>query len=555
MPPAPTPRTRRTPRTVRVRRLTAGTATAVLALAAVGCTPSGDDGVGGGAGEGGAEGQSTPIPHHEFVSRPDLMPPVIQVTRGPAWSADQEQEERLTLITPNYGNPTPSDGATILDATGELVWLSPSDEDDPEDWYFDLRVQEYDGEQVLTSYRGTNEKGRGNGDVVIMDQSYEEIARVTTGGSLGPGHVDFHDTTITPEGTMLVGSYVPTPGDLSSVGGPAEGFIEDAVIQEIDIATGEVVFEWSALDHVPLTETMMDFERKRDQEAESDPEAPELGTAEEKPFDYFHINSITEDDDGSLLVSARNTNAVYKLDRDSGEVEWTLGGNATDFEMGEGTVFSWQHDAHRAPDGTLTLLDNHAGGDDGNEESSRALRLALDERAMTAEVATEYLPPAERIAGSMANAQELEDGGMHVGWGARPLYSRFTADGELIYDVCHGDECMDGDEEYGGGGGTYRAYLAAWEGRPATDPDVVVQDGEENDGGPVAYVSWNGATEVAQWRLVAGADEASAEEVATVDRDGFETAMPVPDEAAEASYLALEALDESGEVLGTGLPN
>ncbi|VXB08239.1 Arylsulfotransferase ASST [Citricoccus sp. K5] len=523
-----------------------------VALAVSACTADG---------EGGAAAGKQPIPHQSFASRPDLKPPVVEITRGPAWSDEYEQSQEFTFLTPNYGSETPSDGAVILDARGELVWMSPAKDDDPEDDPFDLRVQEYQGEPVLTVYEGTSDGGMGDGEVILLDQSYEEITRVTTGGSLGPGQADFHDTTITPEDTMLIAAYVPAPADLTDVGGPEDGHIQDAVIQEVDIATGDVLFEWSAIGHVPLTETMLDFDdeqaelEKEAEEAEeseqvdsseaSDPQTgpPELGT-EEHPFDYFHINSVTEDDDGSLLVSARHTNAVYKLDRATGAVEWTLGGSASDFEMGEGADFTWQHDAHRSPDGTLTLLDNHShGGSD--DDSSRGLRLALDGDAMTAEVATEYLPPADRVASSMANAQQMANGNMLIGWGARPHYSEYTPGGELIYDVCHGDECR--GDEFEGGGGSYRAYKFAWQGRPAAEPDVTVQ---ERDGERLAHVSWNGATEVARWRLVAGEDEGSATEQAVVDREGFETAIPVPDDAAELPYVVVEALDTEGTVLG-----
>ncbi|XKH54796.1 arylsulfotransferase family protein [Citricoccus nitrophenolicus] len=532
-------------------RVLAASVMLTMVLAVSACTADGGLGAG-----------KQPIPHQSFASRPDLNPPVVEITRGPAWSDEYEQSEEFTFLTPNYGSETPSDGAVILDARGELVWMRTAEDDDPEDNPFDLRVQEYQGEPVLTVYEGTSDGGMGDGEVIVLDQSYEEIARVTTGGSLGPGQADFHDTTITPEDTMLIAAYVPVPADLSDVGGPEDGFIQDAVIQEVDIATGDVLFEWSAIGHVPLTETLLDFDDEQselEKETEESAQAesskasdaqsgpPELGT-EEHPFDYFHINSVTEDDDGSLLVSARHTNAVYKLERATGAVEWTLGGSASDFEMGEGADFTWQHDAHRSPDGTLTLLDNHShGGSD--DESSRGLRLALDGDAMTAEVATEYLPPADRVASSMANAQQLANGNMLVGWGARPHYSEYTPGGELIYDVCHGDECR--GDEFEGGGGSYRAYKFAWEGHPATVPDVAVQDGgEEHDGGPVAFVSWNGATEVARWRLMAGEDESSATEQAVVDREGFETAIPIPDDAAELPYAVVEALDAEGTVLG-----
>lgn len=517
----------------RLRRSAAAATTAIAMLALAGC--GGDDG-----------DESRPIPHQEFLSRPDLKPPAVEITEGPAWSARRDAADEYIFLSPNYGTPTPQDGSLILDAAGELVWMRPASDEDPDDDPFDLRVQQYDGRDVLTVYEGPSEGGHGHGEVTVLDGSYEQIARVTTGGSLGPDEADLHETTITEDGTMLLAAYVPTEADLTEVGGPADGHVEDAVIQEVDIATGEVVFEWSALDHVPVTETMVDYGAEREEvaeEAEDDEDPAVLGSAEE-PFDYFHINSVTVDDDGSLLVSARHTHAVYRLDRSTGAVDWTLGGSSSDFSLDEDAVFSWQHDAQRAPDGTLTLFDNHAHGGDA-DESSRGLRLALDEEAMTAEVAAEYRPPEERVSSAMANAQQLDDGGMLIGWGSRPHYSEYTADGELIYDVCHGDECLDGD--YDGGGGSYRAYALEWQGRPTTDPDAVLT---EEGGESAVHVSWNGATEVAEWRLTAGGDGA-----ATVARDGFETTIPVPDGGAEAESLRIEALDDAGEVLGGTTPS
>src|SRR5699024_566806 len=172
---------------------------------------------------------------------------------------------------------------------------------------------------------------------------------------------------------------------------------------------------------------MLDFEQElQAQEDDEDDDEAELGT-QDQHFDYFHIISATLDDDGSILVSARHTHAVYQLDRDTGAAQWILGGKSSDFEMSDEAVFKWQHSAARDTDGTLTLLDNHTKEDDG--ESSRGLRLKVDEDAMTASVVTEYAPPKERPAGSMANTQPLDNGNMMVGWGAQPYYSEFTNEG------------------------------------------------------------------------------------------------------------------------------
>ena len=471
----------------------------------------------------------TPIPHQEFVSRPDLKPPEFNVTRSDAWDTD-----------------TPASAAMIVDANGEVVWMDPSGQHDGDAGHFDLRPQEYQGEQILTYFKGPASGGWGYGDIYLMDESYQVFNTVTTGGSLPPHETDFHDMTITDDATMLLLAYVATQTDLTEVGGTEDGWVENAVIQEVDMESGDVVFEWSALDHIPVTDSMLDFEQElQAQEDDEDDDEAELGT-QDQPFDYFHINSATLDDDGSILVSARHTHAVYQLDRDTGAVQWILGGKSSDFEMAEDAVFEWQHSAARDADGTITLLDNHTKEDDG--DSSRGLRLEVDEDAMTASVATEYAPPQERPAGSMANTQPLENGNMIVGWGAQPYYSEFTKEGELLYDVCHGDACH--EAKYDGGGGSYRAYKGQWEGDPNTSPDAVVE--EHDNGQQRVYMSWNGATEVDRWRLVAGPDEDNVTQETSVQKTSFETSIPVLDEASQ--YVVVEALDANGDVLATATP-
>lgn len=486
----------------------------------------------------------TPVEHQSFVSRPDLRPPEFEMTRGEAW--DERSDDEYIFITPNFDTDTPSSAAMILDAEAEVVWMDPSGQHDDDAGHFDLRPQQYQDEEILTYFKGPAAVGWGYGDIYLMDDTYQVFNTVTTGGSLPPHETDFHDMTITDDDTMLLLAYVATPTDLSEIDGPEDGWVENAMVQEVDMETGDVLFEWSALDHVPVTDSMLDFSEEHESQAdEDDDDAPELGT-QDNPFDYFHINSATLDDDDSILISARHTHAVYQIDRDSGDVNWTLGGKSSDFDMDDDAVFTWQHSAARDADGTLTLLDNHANNSD-DDESSRGLRLDVDEEAMTAEVVTEYNPPAERPAGSMANTQPLENGNMMIGWGQQPYFSEFTNDGEMIYDVCHGDACH--DSEVGGGGGSYRAYKGDWEGHPNTEPDVVVE--QADNGQQRAYVSWNGATEVDRWRLIAGADEENITQDTSVKKTSFETSIPVLE---ESEYIAIEALDANGEVLATGTP-
>src|SRR5262249_53869871 len=193
---------------------------------------------------------------------------------------------------------------------------------------------------VLTWWRGETAKGVGNGRYVVADDSYHVSANVRAGHNLSG---DIHEFLITPRNTALFTVYRRVKTDLSSMGGSSGGSVMEGVVQEVSIPTGGVLFEWHSFPQIALDESYEQL--------------PEDG---EEPFDYFHLNAIEEDRDGTLLVSARHTHAIYKIRRSDGKVLWRLGGKQSDFNMGRGTAFAWQHDIRRQKDGTLTLLDNAA---------------------------------------------------------------------------------------------------------------------------------------------------------------------------------------------------
>src|SRR5699024_3383806 len=336
-------------------------------LALLGCTasepdqePSGAESSSAAAEDGGGQSDSEedgapPATYHSYVSQPDLTPPRISISKGPA-AEEGAAEDEYIFLSPNSSGGSPLTGRMILDLSGEPVWAQPSGEESEGSPEFGFRPQQYQDEPVLTWYVGPAISGHGAGSYRMVDSNYEEISTITTGGDLGEGKADMHDSTITPDGTILLTSYPKKQADLSEIGGPEEGWVYEGVVQEVDIDSGEVLFEWHSLDHVPVEQTEADFEAAQEDAEENDKEAGTEGS----PFDYFHINSVSLEEDGSLLVSARNTHAVYQIDHESGEVNWVLGGKASDFEFGQDADFHWQHDAERQDDGTLTLFDNEA---------------------------------------------------------------------------------------------------------------------------------------------------------------------------------------------------
>lgn len=406
----------------------------------------------------------------------------------------------LLLTTPR----TPIFRGVIYDDQGQPVWIEPDGNAVTE-----LRVQRYRGRPVLTYWTGEIMEGTGNGKGVILDESYRPVAEVRAGN--GVLH-DLHEFQLTSRGTALITSYPTIRWDLSAIGGPVDGWIWSGRLQEVDVETGEVLLDWEGMDHIDLEETVRELE--------------DTGKSPTKPFDPIHVNSVEEDGDG-LLVSARHTSAVYRIDRRTGEVIWRFGGKRSDIPVPEGGEFGWQHDARRQPDGTITIYDNHDQKEDGGAVSA-ALRFRVDEESMTAEL-VQALRHEDRYGFAMGNAHYLDDGHVLVGWGMDPFATEFDENGEVVFEL-------------GGLGlGSYRTYRSAWSGRPETAPDLAIGP----DG--AAYVSWNGATEVARWRLLAGQRAARLAEVASVERTGFETAIAF---TGPATLVQAEALDASGRVLG-----
>lgn len=442
-----------------------------------------------------------PIRRH-YRSRPDLSAPVIEVTRESGTAAPG-----LIFLTPNNG--LAPDGPMIVDDAGEPVWIRPNGKQSATNF----RVSSYRGRPVLSWWEGTVNGGLGAGDCVIADTAYREIARVKGGQGLNG---DLHEFLITADGTalLLAGGQVAAP--LVAGASPPPWPVWDCVVQEIDIATGLLKFAWHTVDHVDLSETLAT--------------PPTDGNA---VFDYVHANSIDVDHDGHLLVSARNTCAVYKVDRSTGAIRWRLGGQRSDFTLGPGASFAWQHDARRQDDGTLTIFD-----DEHAPTAARAIVLRIDETALTATLEREYRHPTPLLVSSQGNLQVLPDGHAFVGWGSAGAYTEFDPAGGIVEDA-----------SFPGSKQSYRCFRFPWTARPTDRPALAVEPA--GAGAVTAYASWNGATEVAAWELMAGPREAGVRRVAREQRSGFETAIGTTD---PGPWFALRAVDRLGQVIGTSKP-
>ncbi len=440
-----------------------------------------------------------------FRSQPDLAPAAVTVTRSQGASSRD-----VILLAPQQG-PLQS-GPMILDRDGQLVWFKPLA---GKNQAADFRVQNYHGKPVLTWWQGYLGAGVGSGENVIVDKSYRQVATVRAANGL---RADLHEFELTSRGTALITAYYPVYWDASSVGGATRQIVMDSVVQEIDVKTGLVLFQWDSIDHVPLS----DAHTKTPAQAGS-------------PLDYFHVNSVAEDRDGNLVISARNTSAAYKVDRQTGKVIWTLGGKRSSFAMGPGTSFAFQHDVRirAANDRVITLFDNGGGPPRANEHS-RGLTLALDLKRMTATRVAEYRHAPPLPANFEGNLQQLPGGDAFIGWGQQPYFAQFDSRGRQVLDG-----------RFVSSTANYRAYLLPWKATPTTPPAVSVSKrGTEI----VVYASWNGATDVASWRVLSGDSATSLSPVATHQKDGFETTIHV---GGARQYIAVQAVGGDGRLLGT----
>jgi hypothetical protein len=348
------------------------------------------------------------------------------------------------FITPTGDTPTYANGPEILDRNGNVVWFHALPQGVTAG---DFRVQRYDGRPVLTWWQGTGFGGLSTGTDYIYNDRFQQIASVNAGNGLS---ADGHEFLITPQNTALVLAYTEATADLTSIGGPADQTVIDGVVQEIDIRTGKVLFQWNSADHVPYSQS----------------EQP-LPASASTPWDWFHINAVHLDSDGNLLIDARDTWTTYKVNRRTGDIIWQLGGKASSFALraapGQslntaGDIFAWQHDPEAVGRDEYTFFDNESAGiaNTGTGSTSefglsRAVRVRLDQRTRTATLVQSYDQPESLTAPSQGNAQTTGDGNLLVGWGSLPYLSEFDRSGRLLLNA-----------EFPTGVNSYRAYAFPW---------------------------------------------------------------------------------------------
>ncbi len=444
---------------------------------------------------------------YRFRSAPQLAPAAVNVTRRP------QRSQAGYLFTAPQAGPVQY-GPEILGPYGGLIWFKTVPKGESAT---DFRVQSYRGRPVLTWWQGTANGGIGTGQDEIYDRSYRPVATVRAGNGL---RSDLHEFQLTAQNTALVTAYYPVYWNTAGLRhGARHDIVLDAVAQEIDIPTGLVLYQWDSLDHVPPT-------------ASHQPAPGNVG----HPWDYFHINSIQQAADGSLVISARNTWSVYDVSAQTGAIHWTLGGRASTFKMGHDTQFMFQHDARLQPDGDITIFDDGAGPPVVHRRS-RGLTLKLNLAAKTATLLLQDEHRPGLLAEYEGSVQPLANSDDFVGWGEQPYMTEFNSKGRSVFDA-----------RFVGQNSSYRAYRFQWSGMPASRPSVAARVTAVRT---TVYASWNGATRVARWRVLGGSSATGLKAVTAARRANFETAIGL---AHREAYVAAQALDSHGGVLGVSKP-
>jgi hypothetical protein len=343
------------------------------------------------------------------------------------------------FITPGGGSVS---GPEIISNTGKVIWFHhlPAHE-----LASDFRTQTYLGKPVLTWWQGPPDLSAVSGGTdYIYNDRYQKIAEVKGGNGYS---ADGQEFLITPRNTALIVADTITTANLTSIGGPPDQKVVDSIVQEIDISTGKVLFQWNAAGHVPY----------------KDSEQPRPASAA-TPWNWFYINAVHLDTDGNLLISARYAWAVYKVSLHTGKIIWVLGGKHSTFRLkaasGQvldkaGEIFAYQHDPEAIGHNEYTLFDDESDGNSNLLRYSRVVTVRLNLATKVATLVKSVRQPENLLATEEGNAQTTRNGDLLISWGNLAYISEFSPTGQLLFNA-----------ELPGADITYRAYRLPW--HPAT---------------------------------------------------------------------------------------
>lgn len=489
--------------------------------------------------ESGAKGPNPQITYKTT----EITSPLFHTTQH----SPQCDSTALTLLTPSNTNT-----ALLLDARGNLVYAH-----EEAGAITNLRVQTYNSAPYLTFWTGDASTSwhHGAGYYKMLDTSYNLAYVITAVGHDNESiSGDYHEFSITADNTALITAYVKTPWNLTYEGGHEEGWIWDCVVQEIDIITNALIFEWRASQHFAFDDMIVDSWSS-------------WTGIEADPWDFFHINSASKDTNGNYLISAKFSRSIIYISGEDGEVIWELGGQNNTFEdlsQGNATRFVDPHHAtlESAEDNTftLTVFDTEAHFLEGREDvggsypMASKIQLHMDYQGREGNNIAKSLgqfinPNSAGIVLQGGSISKLDSGDYLVGYGSQSAFAEFTEGGQLLCQTQYAPFTAVEETEASVKISSYshRVYKSQWIGHPNTAPSFF------HEGNNVAW-SWNGATGADSWRLEGQQEQSPQSRVGAkamipwtrfgmFRHAGFETSVQLP-ASATVSHETGEAIGE-----------
>jgi hypothetical protein len=408
-----------------------------------------------------------------------------------------------------------------------------------------FQVHTYRGQKVLSIFEGTHNSpmGHGHGRTTILDNSYRYLKQIK-----GGGHklADQHEFLFFDDNSALFTVFDPEIRDLTPYGATSDSqqWILDNKIQKVDTDTNRVLWEWSSLGHVDPAYTNLTLKSGN----------AGLGTNSSQVWHYFYMNAFDVDPEtNTYLLSARSMCTIFKMDGNTGNIIWQLGGPNSNFSLGEGVDFCWQHDTrmhkkymHYETKGTKEIIsffdnsahENLAGGPDLQTRNYSAGKVVeLDTKMHTATLIASFRAPGDLSVRSQGNLQLLPNGNAFINWGYNGAMSEHKPDGTTIFF-----SKLDSGK-FGPGSENYRAFKFEWHAIPYEEPALVAF---KESNGTSFYVSWNGDTETKVWKFFEQTTSGQKISLGNATRDGFETSLYTK---KKVGLVVAEAYNSRGDKL------
>jgi hypothetical protein len=256
---------------------------------------------------------------------------------------------------------------------------------------------------------------------------------------------DDHECTVLENGHYFVIFNDEHQIDMSQIvpGGDPNAWVLENNVAEMD-ANDNPIFIWRGLDHFNIADAIHE-------------------DLTQHYIDFCHMNTIEIDNDGHILISSRHLSEITKINRQTGDIIWRLGGVNNQFNwVNDSYQISYQHDIRVLPNGNYTLFDN---GNYHQPQFSRALELDLDTQNMTATKVFEYRENPDNYAKWMGSTQRVPNGNTIINW-AEPWLPKLTEvrpDGSKAFE-------MNFVEDHH----AYRTHRSPWIGKAAV-PYLIIE--------------------------------------------------------------------------------